>query len=145
MITLESYWKGRDKEYADELTPEIMANADRMVELANELLVRAGRSDIHSVNSGWRPKSVNDVTANAASSSRHLTAEAVDLPDPDRTLAEWVVDNLDILREIGLWTEDPRWTPTWVHLQIVPPKSKKVVFIPSSAPPKDPSFPVTWA
>lgn len=145
MITLESYWKGRDKDYADELTPEIVANAERTVELANELLVRAGRSDIHSVNSGWRPKSVNDATANAASSSRHLTAEAVDISDVDRSLSSWCVDNLDVLKEIGLWMEDPRYCPTWLHIQTVPPKSKRIVFIPNSKPPLDPSFPVTWA
>ena len=145
MITRDAYFKGRDTEYADELNENIERNAALTVERVNELLARAGRSDIDSVNSGWRPKAVNDATANAAHTSRHLSAEAADLPDADRTLATWCVDNLDILREVGLWMEDPRWTPTWVHLQIVPPKSNKVVYVPSSAPAKDPSFPVTWA
>ena len=40
--------------------------------------------------------------------------------------------------------EDPRWTPTWLHVQTIPPKSGRVVFIPNSSPPLDPSFPVTW-
>lgn len=145
MITLEAYYKGRDKQYASELTDDIRANAERTVEKANELLTRAGRSDIDHANSGWRPQAVNDSTANAAAGSKHLSAEAIDLPDPDRTLATWCADNLDVLREIGLWMEDPRWTPDWVHVQIVPPRSKKVVFIPSTAPAKDPYFPVTWA
>ena len=145
MITLEAYWKGRDTEHADELTDEIRANAEIVVGRANELLARAGRSDIHTVNSGWRPQGINDATANAASHSRHLTAEAVDLPDADRTLCEWAVDNLDILKELGLWMEDPRWTPTWLHVQTTPPKSGKVVYIPSTAPAKDPTFKVTWA
>ena len=30
--------------------------------------------------------------------------------------------------------EDPQWTPTWVHLQIVPPGSRRRVYIPSSKP-----------
>ena len=145
MITLDAYWKSRDKEYPDELTDEIRANAQRTVDRANALLERAGRSDIHEVNSGWRPLAVNDAPANSGKSSRHLTAEACDLPDVDRTFATWCVDNLDVLREIGLWMEDPRWTPTWVHLQIVPPKSGKLVYIPSSSPAKDPDFKVTWA
>ena len=145
MITLDAYWKGRDTEYANELTDEIRANAQVTVDRANELLARAGRSDIHSVNSGWRPMAINDATANSAARSKHLSAEAADLPDADRTIATWCVDNLDVLKEIGLWMEDPRWTPTWTHVQIVPPKSGKRVFIPSSAPPKDPDFPVTWA
>jgi hypothetical protein len=145
VISLHAYWLGRDVTHADELTAEINKNAQVTVAKANELLERAGRSDIDQVASGWRPAAVNDATANAARSSRHLTAEAVDLPDADRTLAGWCVDNLDTLKEIGLWMEDPRWTPTWIHLQIVPPKSGKVVYIPSTKPPLDPSFEVTWA
>lgn len=144
MITLEAYWKGRDSTHAGELTDEIRANAERTVARCNELLERAGRSTVDEVNSGWRPKGINDDTANAAKGSRHLTAEAIDIPDSDRSLAEWCVDNLDVLAEIGLWIEDPRWTPTWVHLQIVPPRSGRRVFIPSAVPAPDPDFPVTW-
>ena len=145
MITLHSYWMGRDVTHAHELTAEVNANAQITVAKVNELLARAGRNDINTVNSGWRPQGVNDATSNAAKSSRHLTAEAVDLPDADRVLAEWCVDNLDILKDIGLWMEDPRWTPSWVHLQIVPPGSGKIVYIPSNKPALDPTFEVTWA
>ena len=145
MITLDAYWKGRDKEYADELTDQIRANAQVTVDRVNELLARAGRSDIHAPTSGWRPVAVNDATSNSAARSKHLSAEAADLPDADRTLATWCVDNLDVLRELGLWMEDPRWTPTWTHVQTQPPKSGKIVFIPSTSTATDPSFPVTWA
>jgi len=145
VITLRTYWMGRDSTHAEELTDDIQRNAVLTVAKCNELLARAGRSDIDTVNSGWRPKGVNDATRNSATASRHLTAEAVDLPDADRTLATWCVDNLDALREIGLWMEDPRWTPTWVHVQIMPPRSGRTVYIPSSAPAADPDFPVTWA
>ena len=145
MISIHAYWMGRDVTHAKQLTDEIRRNAEVTVERVNELLARAGRNDINTVNSGWRPQAVNDATSNAGASSRHITAEAVDLPDADRTLCEWAVDNLDILREIGLWMEDPRWTPTWLHLQIVPPKSGKLVYIPSAKPPLDPTFEVTWA
>lgn len=145
MITVASYFKGRDSEYSAELTPTIRYNAGITVDRVNELLARAGRSDVVSVNSGWRPTAVNDGTANAAKGSKHLTAQACDLPDADRTLTQWCVDNLDVLKQIGLWMEDPRWTPTWTHLQTVAPGSGRRVFIPSSKPPSDPSFPVTWA
>ena len=136
---------GRDLTHAEELTNEIMANAQVTVERVNDLLQRANRSDIHEVRSGWRPQGINDVTANSAAHSRHLTGQAVDLPDTDRNLATWCVDNLDDLEAVGLWMEDPRWTPTWVHLQIVPPRSEKTVYIPSSKPPLDPTFEVTLA
>lgn len=145
MIDSQAYFKGRDIKYVEEMTREILGNSEIVVERVNELLARANRSDINTVNSGWRPKGINDATANAAKGSKHLTAEAADLPDADRTLCQWAVDNLDVLAEIGLWMEDPRWTPTWLHVQIVPPKSGKRVFIPSTAPATDPNFPVTWA
>lgn len=145
MITLQSYFKGRDIQNREELTDDIRANAQITVERVNDLLTRAGRSDLHAINSGWRPQGVNDATANAAKGSKHLSAEAADLPDTDRSLCEWCVDNLDVLADIGLWMEDPRWTPTWLHVQTVPPKSGKRVFIPSTAPATDPDFPVTWA
>ena len=144
MITLDAYFMGRNVTHAEEFTDEILTHATITVGKVNELLARAGRSDIHRVTSGWRPRSVNDATSNAAANSRHLTGQAADLSDNDRNLCGWCVDNLDVLTEIGLWMEDPRWTPTWLHVQTVPPKSGKHVFIPSTAPAKDPSFPVTW-
>ena len=136
---------GRNLTYPDEVTDAILTHAAITVEKVNELLARAGRSDINTVRSGWRARANNDATRNAAANSRHLTGQACDIGDNDRLLAEWCVDNLDVLTEIGLWMEDPRWTPTWLHVQTIPPKSGRIVFIPNSSPPLDPSFPVTWA
>ena len=86
--------------------------------------------------SGWRPAAINDATANAAKLSKHLTGEGIDLRDTGtRDLARWCLRNLDALEEIGLWMEDPQWTPSWVHLQIVPPNSHRRVYCPSSRPP----------
>ena len=140
MITLHAYWLGRDVTHAEELTDEINRNAQITVERVNQLLHRAGRSGVDEVRSGWRPKAVNDATSNAATSSRHLSAEAVDIGDVDRVLAHWCVDHLDDLKEIGLWMEDPRWTQDWVHFQIVPPGSGKLVYIPNNSQPTDPTF-----
>lgn len=144
MITPAQFWKGRDIEYADELTPDIRANAEITIQRVNELLALAGRSDVE-VASGWRPQEVNDATANAAGHSKHLTGEAVDIADHDRSLATWVADNLEQLDACKLWCEDFRWTPTWVHFQTLAPKSEKRIFIPSLAKAPDPTFPVTWA
>ena len=144
MISLHDYWKGRDSTYFEELTDEIRSNAEVTVAKANEFLSAAQRSDIRSVNSGWRPKSVNDATSNAAKGSKHLLALAVDLPDADGTLAEWMMDNVDELKALGLWAEHPGWTVGWVHLQTVPPgnppRPQVRVFIPSSAPAKTARF-----
>lgn len=131
---------GRDIDYAEELTDEITRNAEETVDKVNQLLERAGRTEADTVNSGWRPAGVRDPTQNNLVASLHATAEAVDIGDPDRSLAHWCMDHLEILKEIGLWMEDARWTPTWVHLQSAPPRSGRIVFIPNNFPPLDPTF-----
>ena len=64
--------------------------------------------------------------------SPHRIASAVDVFDPDRQLAQWCVKNKAALVELGLWCEDFRWTPGWVHLQCIQPKSGKRIYIPYS-------------
>lgn len=82
-------------------------------------------------NGGFRPPWVRV----GAEHSKHRTGHAVDIYDPRRELAAWCVANQDKLVECGLAMEDPRWTPTWVHLQDLLPGSGRHVFIPSSDPP----------
>jgi hypothetical protein len=139
MITMQKYWMGRDEKYSAMLTPEIVSNAKKTVDLANLLLQEFQAEtglQIETVASGWRPPVVNGATANAATGSRHLTGRAVDLRDtPGRDFARWCLRNLDRMESIGLWMEDPQWTPTWVHLQIVPPRSGNRVYVPSTQPP----------
>ncbi|MGQ0750928.1 MAG: D-Ala-D-Ala carboxypeptidase family metallohydrolase [Betaproteobacteria bacterium] len=149
MLDLDIFFNGRDQAFAHELTDEIRANAAETIARTNALLQRSGFGHICTVNSGWRPPLVNASVTNASPTSHHLTGRAVDLPDRDRTLAAWCVAHLEVLAEIGLWLEDPRWTydsagDHWVHLQTVPPRSGNRVFMPSDTPAKDPGFPVTW-
>lgn len=144
MINEAAFWKGRDKEYAEELTDDIRRNAAITLEKVNELLERSGFKSIDVLNSGWRPGAINEATRNAATGSKHLTGQAADIPDSGHVLAGWCVDNLDVMEEIGLWIEDPRYTPTWLHVQTVAPKSGRRIFIPKLGPAPDPSFPVTW-
>ena len=138
MIYLEEYFMGRDKTHATELTDEIMENAVALVDKINSLLQYAAADGvpINGVASGWRPNGINEATSNAAKHSKHLTAHGCDVKDiPSRAFARWCLRNEDLLVEIGLWMEDPRWTPTWVHLQDIPPGSGKRVYIPSTKPP----------
>jgi hypothetical protein len=135
-ITLKQYWKGRDVEFASELTDEIVANARETVRRANRLLERfleaKPTAAVRTVNSGWRPKAVNKATANAAPNSKHLTAQAVDLSDDDEALDRWcqTSDGLAALEACELWMEHPDHTPRWCHVQTVPPASGKRVFRP---------------
>jgi hypothetical protein len=149
MIELKAFFNGRDHAFRHELTDEIRRNAAETVARANRLLERAGFEHICTVNSGWRPPVINASVANASPTSHHLTGRAIDLPDRDRRLAIWCATHLDVLAEIGLWLEDPRWTfdangDHWVHVQTVPPRSGNRVFAPSDLPAPDPDFPVTW-
>lgn len=144
MITLPDYWMGRDVAHAAALTDKIIVNATLLLGRVNLLLAWAYGEhvtpalDAHTgthVASGWRPPAINDATSTAAAKSKHLSGEAIDLRDSGtRDLARWCLRNLDALEEIGLWMEDPQWTPSWVHLQIVPPGSRRRVYVPSSRP-----------
>lgn len=127
-ISLTDYFMGRDVAHAHELSAELLANAEIIVARANELLCLAGHAGI--VNSGWRPKTINASVPNASPRSRHLTCQAIDLADEDDTLDAWCLAHVELLEQLGLWLEHPQATPGWCHLQIVPPRSGRRVFMP---------------
>lgn len=62
--------------------------------------------------------------------SKHLFAQACDVYDPDKQLQKWIKENVPLMEEIGLWFEDFTYTPNWVHIQTVPPKSGSRFFRP---------------
>lgn len=136
MLTLADYYKGRDRLFASELTPEIAQNAKLTLERVNLLLQRFyathPRAARRTINSGWRPAAVNRKVQNAAKRSHHLTARACDLSDDDGALDRWLMTALGqrVLEHCGLWMEHPDATPRWCHVQIVPPKSGRRVFHP---------------
>ena len=89
------------------------------------------------INDGFRRPSDQPKNA-AAARSRHLSGEAIDIDDDDTAyLWKWVHQNLETVAKIGFWMEDPRWTHghvgTWMHFQIVPPASKRRIYIPNGS------------
>lgn len=143
MLTLEQYWNRRDINYVNDFTQQIAQSGINTVNKINKLLqMFTDETGLvrDEFSSGWRPKTVNDATSNASKLSNHITADAGDVKDPDRAFAQWCVLNPEKLAECGLWMEDPRYTPTWAHLQTVPPKSGKRIYIPSTAKPKAPAL-----
>lgn len=116
--------------HEEELTDQIRQAAAITVARANRLCELAGIDAL--LRSGWRPAAVNASVPGAAVHSTHMTGEAVDVADNDGALRKWVAAHLDALADIGLWTEDPRTTPTWLHVQTRPPKSGLRVYIPSA-------------
>ena len=150
MLSLHAYYMGRDLKYQSEWTQEVRACAEVTVRRINNLVDiyvgDTGKDRPDTWASGWRPQSVNDATRNAASGSKHLTAEAGDVVDDEaRSFATWCYHNQRFLADCDLWMEHPGWTggpghTNWVHLQTRPPRSGNRVFIPSSKPAIDPTF-----
>ena len=141
MITVADYFMGRREKYPLALTPDIEREAYRTVDLANKLLAQAQTYgvtvDIHPVNkspvsSGWRPPEVNAATPNAATKSKHMTGQAIDIYDPDGDLDTWLMtgDGQAALTALGLWHEHPSATKGWAHVQTVPPRSGNRTFYP---------------
>jgi hypothetical protein len=136
MITEKQYWKGRDIQYADQLTDMIRANAAETMRRANALLALFMQANPRAAdrdsNSGWRPREVNLKTKNASPTSKHMTGEAVDISDDDEALDRWLMtpEGHKALESCGLWMEHPSATPRWCHLQTRPPGSGKRVFYP---------------
>lgn len=57
--------------------------------------------------------------------SMHLIGCGADCYDPYQALQLWCKNNQDLIRKTGLWMEDFRYSPTWVHFQSKPYKSFK--------------------
>ena len=134
MITVDEYLTHWKKRYGhatvpeDELTQEMVANAERTVAAANKLLEAFGED--RDITSGWRPVAVNRLVPGAALRSNHTQCLAVDIADPDGDLDDWCINHPAQMVTLGLWQEHPATTKGWTHVQIVPPKSKRRVFCP---------------
>lgn len=112
----------------DECTEEVQENASELKRRANGLL-----EDFFKLwlSSGFRTESANKA-AKGAKKSAHKKGCALDLV----TLGHFLKSDYKINKQKSLlvkhdlYLEDPDHTPTWTHLQSVPPRSGKRVFIP---------------
>jgi hypothetical protein len=137
MISKDELLKGRDIQYASEYTQEISDNLDKLLIPLNKIRAAYGHPMI--VNSGWRPPSINASTPGAAAHSKHCLGLAADIADPDGKLMKWVLDNLQLMKDLGIYMEDFRWTPDWVHFGLGAPASGKRIFVPSANRPLSPA------
>lgn len=128
MITRDEVLMGRDKQYPADYTKEVSDNIDKLLIALNKLRKAYGKP--MTVSSGFRPPSINAATAGAAKRSNHMLGLACDFKDADGELDKWLMANLKLLEEIGLWLEHPDATKGWAHVQIVPPRSGNRVFRP---------------
>lgn len=131
MLTIEEYLTQHGVGHEAELTDELRANAQVTVDSANQMLAAFGQE--RKQRSGWRPRSVNDATPHAATHSAHITCQAIDIDDADQTLQRWCSENDGAnLVPFDLYMEDPIATPSWCHIQIIPPHSGARVFFPNA-------------
>lgn len=126
---------GEPKEITKQNILDLAVKMDKLREAFNKPL---------RVTSWYRPLSYN-AHIGGSKASKHISGKAVDIHDTNGELAVWCVSNLGILKEIGLYIEDPRYTiipnkGKWVHFQSVPPKSGSRIFIPYAAKPPNPGF-----
>lgn len=126
MITREEILMGRDKQYP--LNQEQEENLNKLLIAVNKFREEYGRPLI--VSSGYRPAAINANVNGAAKKSNHIMCLAVDFKDTDGKIDKFCLDNLDLLKECGLYLESPNHTPGWCHLQCVPPKSGNRIFNP---------------
>lgn len=142
MITLDQYFGPHAS--SPDATPEVREAAGHLLDSVSEILQAAQNDGLDlpvnpatgsliagNGNGGFRP-SASTVGAPA---SKHKSGHAVDIHDPKRELARWAWKNKALLEYHGLHIERPEWTPTWLHLQDVPPASGVFAFIPNSSAP----------
>lgn len=140
-ISVEQYLMGRVK--YEELSYEQQCNVNTLIPKVNELLERFG--EYRELSSGIRTmkdhlriyEDINNkrkakglAPLKVPMGSKHLVCAAIDLEDKNDKLKVWCVKNTHVLRELGLYMEDPSATDTWCHLQCISPKSGKTIFMP---------------
>lgn len=110
------------------LTPEQEANVNKLLVIMNKIRDAYGKP--MTVTSGVRSMEDQMRINPSAPKSNHLLGLAVDISDPDSKLWSWCMLNMPLMEQLGVYFEDKNATPTWVHFQIVPPKSGKRIFKP---------------
>ena len=129
----------------EDLDDTLVGNINSLVPKINQLLEVFGEyrkvsSGIRTVadhkriyeekNLARKSKGLNEIPVPMG--SKHLSCEAIDLADPDGSLKQWLKTEVGIetMTQLDLYQEHPDYTPSWVHLQCVPPKSGSRVFKP---------------
>ncbi len=137
MISKQELLKGRDLQFPHDYTDVVSANLDALLIPLNKIREAYGQPML--VDSGWRPPSINAATPGAATHSKHMSGLACDIADPNGQVLAWVLQNLDLMKQLNIYMEDFRWTPTWVHFQLGGPASGKRIFVPSANRPLSPA------
>lgn len=119
------------RQHIDNFNMETLENILRFAHQLDEIRELWG-APLH-VNSGLRTEKLN-LEVGGARHSYHLVGLATDFSDPKGDLAEWCLQNFDLFPS-NIAMESPLYTPGWVHLQAILPRSKNRIFIPNTNKP----------
>lgn len=127
MLTVIDYLTQHEQQ--DNVPPEVATNAADLIPRVNSLLNEPDCPVAEfELRSGYRPPAFNSAVPNASRTSKHMTGDAVDVSDNDGAIDAWLTDA--ILERHGLYREAPDATPSWCHLQQMPPRSGHRTFNP---------------
>lgn len=127
MITVQEYLTASgsypERAKSNELTPDLLANAQKLIDAINAFMKELGVSQKLRVSSGFRPSAVNASIANAAKKSLHQRCLAIDiLDDKNQSLAKLCASKPELLRKYKLFVENPDFTKgkntNWLHLDL---------------------------
>jgi hypothetical protein len=82
------------------------------------------------ITSGVRTRDEQSQINPGKPGSAHVQAAACDILDVDGKIWQWLVDHLDLVQELGCYLESRVYTPSWVHLQVIAPRSGHTIFLP---------------
>lgn len=111
-----------------DITPLIRVNLSKLLDALNKFRDKYGKPMM--VSSGLRTQQANDQLSNSGKNSAHLSGEACDFHDLDRSITNFIMSNPQVLVDCDLYMEEPASTPTWVHLAVRRPASGNRIFKP---------------
>lgn len=134
MISMKEILK--DKKLEDQ-SPEVQANLLILLEKVNK--VRQAYGKPMTITSGYRTKEdqirvyaqkgITDLSK-IPMGSKHISGQAVDISDPKGEFKAWIMENISLFEELGIYMEAFEYTKNWVHMQIIAPKSGSRFFKP---------------
>lgn len=125
LITRAEVLMTRDRDYP--LTPELEKNLETLLVAVNKFRTIYGKPMV--VSSGYRP-GIYNTAVGGAKNSAHITCQAIDFKDADKSLKKYIAEHPEILEKCNLWMEDPAATVTWCHLSTRPVPGKTRIFKP---------------
>jgi len=96
------------------------------------LLVTSGYRSLEKHLAIYAAKGITD-QSKIPMKSNHLyglAADLVPIEDDIKHLHDWVWDNIKLMEDLNLYFEALSYTPNWLHVQCVAPKSGNRFFIP---------------